>query len=177
MALLSKVVQSLLMDKLVFQLVDAPREEKTFELSRCIRVPASTYPDHYSGVQLEWKESVSNFNGDAISLITPNGRYHNSSCTKSCNEEFKANTSKLGMRELRLSLQELMLEDCPDTDALMDDQESDSIGAPFQHPPGSGSAKGGSTQGAKIRRKFKSDKDKTPGGLEKVFQIPGGIKL
>ena len=59
----------------------------------------------------------------------------------------------------------------------MDVQESDSIGTPLQHPPGSGSVKGGSTEGAKSRRKSKSYKDQTPGGPKKAQQIHAGIKL
>ena len=53
------------------------------------------------------------------------------------------------MCEFRLSLLELFLEDCPDTDALMDVQESDSVETTLLLPPGSGSTNGGPTQGAK----------------------------
>ena len=97
---LSKVILSLLTDKSVGQPEDAPREGETFDLSRCIGALASTYPNHYCGVLTEWKESVSNVNGDAILLITPKVRYHNSACTEGCNEEFRANASELMRQEL-----------------------------------------------------------------------------
>ena len=58
MSFLSKVILSLLTDKSVGQPEDAPREEETFDLSRCIGVLASTYPNPHSVVWMEWKESV-----------------------------------------------------------------------------------------------------------------------
>ena len=77
------------------------------------------------------------------------------------------------MKELRLSLQELILEDNPDSITRMEVEESDKVEEVPWNPPISGCAKGDSTPGRIARRIKKSTKGRTPGDLEVTPQIDG----
>ena len=84
-----------------------------------------------------------------------------------------ASATDMVLHELSLSLAVLSLEVHQDQKIFVDAQEDFPVRDLLFFPPSKRSAKGGSTQGPKSKRKYNSQTD----DLEKAQQIPAGIKL